>query len=281
MTRYGTGLGSGTADLLTVCGRQRLESVDIVYSPGRLSRGVAAEYIPESKLGDLEFSMTTGPEELQASWKTAAAEVAPRARNSSAAFVTLGNPCIYSMFGHLWWILWTNRSGVDIGVVLTHHQLTVETPNVLEFETPNISNTLVLQQPKLFYISRKLYGVMTHLSILYEEEADWTELESRAIFLRNLNLGSTNHFVEPGLYTGAIETVRPVHQVVAFHRILDHIEVTPEKLGYKQCDRERRISRISGSCQWFSQPDMLDAQRDIEYEQQRSVGRHTQWYQYR
>ena len=42
MTLYGIGLGPGATDLLTVRGKRRLESADIVYSPGRLSRRVAA-----------------------------------------------------------------------------------------------------------------------------------------------------------------------------------------------------------------------------------------------
>ena len=67
MTLYGIGLGPGATNLLTVRGKRRLESVDVVYSPGRLSRRVAAEHVSESKLSDLEFPMTTDPEELQAS----------------------------------------------------------------------------------------------------------------------------------------------------------------------------------------------------------------------
>ena len=70
MTLYGIGLGPGAADLLTVRDKRRLESADVVYSPGRLSRRVAAEYASGSKLSDLEFPMTTDPEELQAAWKT-------------------------------------------------------------------------------------------------------------------------------------------------------------------------------------------------------------------
>jgi len=117
MTLYGIGLGPGGSDLLTIRGRRRLESVDVVYSPGRLSRRVAAEYVPESKLSDLEFPMTTDPAELKAAWKTAAAEVAPRARDGDAAFVTLGDPCIYSTFGHLRRTLRDTHPSVDIEVV--------------------------------------------------------------------------------------------------------------------------------------------------------------------
>ena len=117
MTLYGIGLGPGATDLLTVRGKRRLESVDVVYSPGRLSRRVAAEYVPDSKLDDLEFPMTTDPDELQAAWKTAAAEVAPNARDADAAFVTLGDPCIYSTFGHLRRTLSDQHPDVDVEVV--------------------------------------------------------------------------------------------------------------------------------------------------------------------
>jgi len=117
MTLYGIGLGPGTTDLLTVRGKRRLKSVDVVYSPGRLSRRVAAEYVPDSKLGDLEFPMTTDPNELQAAWQTAAAEVAPNAQDADAAFVTLGDPCIYSTFGHLRRTLSDQHPDVDVEVV--------------------------------------------------------------------------------------------------------------------------------------------------------------------
>jgi len=117
MTLYGIGLGPGATDLLTVRGKRRLESVGVVYSPGRLSRRVAAEYVSESKLSDLEFPMTTDPDELQAAWETAAAEVAPKAREADAAFVTLGDPCIYSTFGHLRRTLREQHPTVDIEVV--------------------------------------------------------------------------------------------------------------------------------------------------------------------
>jgi len=117
MTLYGIGLGPGATDLLTVRGKRRLESADIVYSPGRLSRRVATEYVPDSKLGDLEFPMTTDPQELEAAWEAAVAEVAPNARDADAAFVTLGDPCIYSTFGHLRRTLREQHPSVDIEVV--------------------------------------------------------------------------------------------------------------------------------------------------------------------
>jgi precorrin-2/cobalt-factor-2 C20-methyltransferase len=101
MTLYGVGLGPGEADLVTVRGRRVLDEADVVYSPGRLSRSVATEYVPGERVGDLDFPMTRDEEKLRRAWKDAAAEVAPVAREGDAAFVTLGDPNVYSTFGHL------------------------------------------------------------------------------------------------------------------------------------------------------------------------------------
>jgi precorrin-2/cobalt-factor-2 C20-methyltransferase len=101
VTLYGVGLGPGDSGLITVRGREILESADVVYTPGRLSRSVALEYVAESQLGDLDFPMTRDEEKLRAAWKEAAEEVAPAAREGIAAFVTLGDPNVYSTFGHL------------------------------------------------------------------------------------------------------------------------------------------------------------------------------------
>ncbi|MFB6282201.1 MAG: cobalt-factor II C(20)-methyltransferase [Haloferacaceae archaeon] len=101
MTLYGVGLGPGDPDLVTVRGRRVLADADVVYSPGRLSRAVATEHVPEARIGDLDFPMTRDEDELRRAWKAAAAAVAPRARDGTAAFVTLGDPNVYSTFGHL------------------------------------------------------------------------------------------------------------------------------------------------------------------------------------
>jgi precorrin-2/cobalt-factor-2 C20-methyltransferase len=117
VTLYGVGLGPGDADLVTVRGRRVLESADVVYSPGRLSRSVATEYVPESKIGDLDFPMTRDPDELRTAWKEAAAEIAPRAQEDDAAFVTLGDPNVYSTFGHLRRTMDAFHPDVDLEIV--------------------------------------------------------------------------------------------------------------------------------------------------------------------
>ena len=117
MTLYGVGLGPGDADLITVRGKRVLESVDVVYSPGRLSRAVATEHVPDDRIGDLTFPMTRDEGELRRAWKEAAEQIAPRARDGDAAFVTLGDPNVYSTFGHLRRTLKAFHADVDVAVV--------------------------------------------------------------------------------------------------------------------------------------------------------------------
>ena len=117
MTVYGIGLGPGEADLVTVRGKRLLESVDTVYSPGRLSRSVALNHVSESQLGDLDFPMTRDEEKLRRAWRAAAEDVAATAESEDVAFVTLGDPNIYSTFGHLRRTLAAFHPEVDVEVV--------------------------------------------------------------------------------------------------------------------------------------------------------------------
>ncbi len=117
MALYGVGLGPGDPGFITVRGREVLQSADVVYTPGRLSRGVALEYVDEPRLGDLDFPMTRDEDELRQAWKAAAEAVAPAARGGTAAFVTLGDPNVYSTFGHLRRTLDRFHPDVDVEVV--------------------------------------------------------------------------------------------------------------------------------------------------------------------
>jgi precorrin-2/cobalt-factor-2 C20-methyltransferase len=117
VTLYGVGLGPGTSDLVTVRGKRCLEEAAVVYSPGRLSRSVATEHVPEERIGDLDFPMTRDEQKLREAWKDAAAEIAPQAREDDAAFVTLGDPNVYSTFGHLRRTLATFHPAVEVEVV--------------------------------------------------------------------------------------------------------------------------------------------------------------------
>jgi len=117
MTLYGVGLGPGDPDLISVRGRAVLDSVETVYSPGRLSRRVATEHVPDERIGDLDFPMTSDEERLREAWKAAAAAIAPAARDGDVAFVTLGDPNVYSTFGHLRRTLDAFHPDVDVEIV--------------------------------------------------------------------------------------------------------------------------------------------------------------------
>jgi precorrin-2/cobalt-factor-2 C20-methyltransferase len=117
MTLYGVGLGPGEADLVTVRGKRVLEAAAIVYSPGRLSRSVALEHVPEERIGDLDFPMTNDEEKLRSAWKAAAAEIAPNACEGDVAFVTLGDPNVYSTFGHLRRTIDAFHPDIDLEIV--------------------------------------------------------------------------------------------------------------------------------------------------------------------
>jgi len=117
VTLYGIGLGPGQADLVTVRGKEVLQSVDVVYSPGRLSRTVALNHVDKHKIGDLDFPMTRDEDKLRKAWKAAAEEIAPRSREGDAAFVTLGDPNVYSTFGHLRRTLDAFHPDVDVEIV--------------------------------------------------------------------------------------------------------------------------------------------------------------------
>lgn len=99
MTLYGVGLGPGDPELVTIRGKRILEKAAVVYAPGKLAERLAAPYA--ASIEHLEFPMTEDEAVLRAAWEEAAATVAPRARDDDVAFVTVGDPKVYSTFAHL------------------------------------------------------------------------------------------------------------------------------------------------------------------------------------
>jgi precorrin-2/cobalt-factor-2 C20-methyltransferase len=101
VTLYGVGLGPGDPDLVTVRGKRVLERVDRIYAPGDLAARRAGAYAPAERIEQLSFPMTRDEEALEAAWAAAAETVAPVAAHGEAAFVTIGDPKVYSTFAHL------------------------------------------------------------------------------------------------------------------------------------------------------------------------------------
>lgn len=106
---YGIGVGPGDSDLLTVRAVRVLEKVDVVFAASSTkndysnSLEIASEYINEKcQVVKLGYPMTRDKDILQQAWEEncrIAFEYISAGRN--AAFLTLGDPLIYSTFGYM------------------------------------------------------------------------------------------------------------------------------------------------------------------------------------
>ncbi len=108
-TLYGLGVGPGDPELLTLKAVRILGEVDVVFAAASTkndfsnARDIAAPHLrPHAELVQLGFPMTKDTAALTSAWKDNAALVASRLQKGhNAAFLTLGDPMIYSTFGYL------------------------------------------------------------------------------------------------------------------------------------------------------------------------------------
>lgn len=108
-TFYGIGVGPGDPELLTVKGARLLARCRNVFVPkaGVAARSVAFEIakgylLPDARVRELSFPMTTDRAELSSAWDASAGEVAALLETGAdACFLTLGDPMLYSTYVHL------------------------------------------------------------------------------------------------------------------------------------------------------------------------------------
>lgn len=106
---YGIGIGPGEPKLLTVKAKEILESVDTIFVPKAREEGLSyARNIIESVIPrqrnfvEITFPMTKDKDILRSHWQKAAGKIANSIKkNKSAAFVTIGDPFIYSTYIYL------------------------------------------------------------------------------------------------------------------------------------------------------------------------------------
>jgi precorrin-2/cobalt-factor-2 C20-methyltransferase len=109
-TLYGIGLGPGDPELLTLKAYRVLREVALVYVPvarrgaQSYARTIAAPYLdpPRQRITELVFSMHADEEGKARQWRENAAIMARDLDGgASAAFLTAGDPMLYSTFLHV------------------------------------------------------------------------------------------------------------------------------------------------------------------------------------
>ncbi len=106
---YGVGVGPGDPEMLTMKAARVLEEVDVLFIPksAQEKRSLAYSIVKDTinknwEIKELLLPMTRNREELEQHWQAGAEKVARVLREGrNAAFITLGDPTIYSTFTYL------------------------------------------------------------------------------------------------------------------------------------------------------------------------------------
>jgi len=106
---YGIGVGPGDSDLLTVRAVRVLEKVDVVFAASSTkneyshSLEIASEFVRDDcEVVKLGYPMTRDKEVLTAAWEENCRIAFEHLEGGrTAAFLTLGDPLIYSTFGYM------------------------------------------------------------------------------------------------------------------------------------------------------------------------------------
>ncbi len=110
---YGIGLGPGNPDLITLRAKQILDEVNLIFVPksgedkSSYARSIVESVIKRKKnFVELIFPMTKDKKALNLYWQQAAEKIAQGiAVKKKAAFLTIGDPFIYSTYIYLLEIL--------------------------------------------------------------------------------------------------------------------------------------------------------------------------------
>ncbi len=105
----GIGVGPGDPDLITVKAIKAIEAADVLVCPearngkGSFAFEIAESYIPkETEILTLEFPMVHDHDVMMKAWKENAEVISERvAKGQNVAFLTLGDPGVYSTYMYL------------------------------------------------------------------------------------------------------------------------------------------------------------------------------------
>ena len=122
---YGIGIGPGDPKLLTLRAKEILDEVDMIFSPRASEEGTSmARSIIEASTSrpkefvDLTFPMTRDEAVLKTYWREAAEKVAKAVHaGKQVAFVTIGDPFLYSTYIYLLKALRRNFPNIEVETI--------------------------------------------------------------------------------------------------------------------------------------------------------------------
>lgn len=105
---YGIGIGPGDPELVTIKALNLLKSADVIFVPqgdrteDSIALSILHKLLPGKNCLSVTFPMVRDPEQLREHWGAAAGIVAEKlARGLKVAFITLGDPLLYSTYIYL------------------------------------------------------------------------------------------------------------------------------------------------------------------------------------
>lgn len=122
---YGIGIGPGDPNLLTLRAKQILDRVNIIFVPkasqngGSFARSIIEDVIYKPKrFVELTFPMIRDKKILRVYWLRAARKIAKELKTyKEGAFVTIGDPFIYSTYIYLLGTLRKNFPTIDVETI--------------------------------------------------------------------------------------------------------------------------------------------------------------------
>ncbi|NLL18497.1 MAG: precorrin-2 C(20)-methyltransferase [Clostridia bacterium] len=122
---WGIGVGPGDPDLITMKAVKVLAQVSVVCVPRAragqpsLALSIAREYLsPEAKVVELTMPMTEVREKLESAWREAAKTILGYLQaGEQVAFLTIGDPSLYSTFSYVNNVLQQEEAWLDTEVI--------------------------------------------------------------------------------------------------------------------------------------------------------------------